>query len=443
MKRLTIFAGIKKGIALTIVATMILMLIPVAAFAEGVEQFSQDNTGQTPVVQEGVTAESIELKAWSADKLNTLVTTEIDTNNVSALATPSDSEILPLALNDSLIVDGINYLITKMPSGTTNGTVIVADNRNYDAGTTLVIPETITVAGTFANDGTYVVTDISNNAFELNTNFTSLTLPASAIQIGINAFRDCSALATVNFPATGSITIGRSAFEGSGLTSVTITEGVAAIGNYSFKNCSSLVSLNLPAAGSYGIGDFAFENTGLTSLTIPANVNGLGREAFAGCASLTAVFFLGDKPAIGDWVFRNLPAEAKAYYISGSAGFTPDDFYTPLALLTALELQDKTLSIDVGQTKTLLVKTALPELTGDLLWLSSDTNVATVSSSGVVEGVAAGAATITARAMQVDSNTGQASLLDASCQVTTVEKNTSCIGIIISIIKTIIRWIFW
>ncbi|EPL1953323.1 Ig-like domain-containing protein [Citrobacter freundii] len=65
---------------------------------------------------------------------------------------------------------------------------------------------------------------------------------------------------------------------------------------------------------------------------------------------------------------------------------------------TGITVTPETASVDVGDTTSLTATLAPAGATDTVTWESSDPEVATVSASGVVTGVAAGTATITARA---------------------------------------------
>ena len=84
---------------------------------------------------------------------------------------------------------------------------------------------------------------------------TSLTIPSSVTEIGVDAFNGCWKLTSLTIPS-GVTSIGYSAFWGcSGLTSLTIPSSVTSIGNYAFNGCSGLTSIyvypeNLPELGT-------------------------------------------------------------------------------------------------------------------------------------------------------------------------------------------------
>ena len=58
----------------------------------------------------------------------------------------------------------------------------------------------------------------------------------------------------------------------------------------------------------------------MTSITIPNSVTNIGDYAFEFCTHLTAVFFQGNAPSLGLFVFYGDPAIA--YYLSGTAGWS-------------------------------------------------------------------------------------------------------------------------
>jgi hypothetical protein len=194
------------------------------------------------------------------------------------------------------------------------------------------------------------VTSIGEAAFE-GTSLTSVILPNSVTNIGVEAFWGCFSLASVALP--NSITsIGEAAFDDcTSLTSVTLPNSVTSIGENAFWNCTRLASVAFPNSLT-NIGETAFEYCYfLTNLTIPNSVTSIGAGAFTdctrltsvtigssvgiieggvfwGCTSLTGVYFLGDVPATNysgpsdyDSIFE-YDSDATAYYLPGTTGWS-------------------------------------------------------------------------------------------------------------------------
>ena len=103
---------------------------------------------------------------------------------------------------------------------------------------------------------------------------------AETTSIGYAAFRECSALKSVNSPKVTSI--GDNAFEScSALTSVNSPK-VTSIGTSAFVYCSVLTSVNFPEATSIGLGAFA-RCDALASVNFPKVIS-IGPGAFHYCA---------------------------------------------------------------------------------------------------------------------------------------------------------------
>ena len=141
--------------------------------------------------------------------------------------------------------------------------------------------------------------DYYYGAFSDCTALTSIEIPASVETIGNTAFSDCSSLATVTFEKGSRLkTIGNNAYyRCTSLTSIEIPASVETIEKKAFMHCSSLATVTFEkgsqlktiAGDSY---DGAFSDcTALTSIEIPASVETIEATAFKSCSKLTTITF--------------------------------------------------------------------------------------------------------------------------------------------------------
>ena len=142
-------------------------------------------------------------------------------------------------------------------------------------------------------------------AFSYCTALTSIEIPASVETIEAAAFKGCSSLATVTFEKGSQLkTIGGGSYSSgafsdcTALTSIEIPASVETIEAAAFKGCSSLATVTFEkgsqlktiGGGSYSSGAFS-DCTALTSIEIPASVETIEAAAFKGCSSLATVTF--------------------------------------------------------------------------------------------------------------------------------------------------------
>ena len=142
-------------------------------------------------------------------------------------------------------------------------------------------------------------------AFSYCTALTSIEIPASVETIEAAAFKGCSSLATVTFEKGSQLkTIGGGSYSSgafsdcTALTSIEIPASVETIEAAAFKGCSSLATVTFEngsqlktiGGGSSYYGAFS-DCTALTSIEIPASVETIKASAFKGCSSLATVTF--------------------------------------------------------------------------------------------------------------------------------------------------------
>ena len=168
-----------------------------------------------------------------------------------------------------------------------------------------------------SSNQSFRVYSIGVGVFNSQLNLTSVTLPNTLIEIGLQAFTFCSNLKT--FKGEGndyySIDDGRAIITDGGktllayapgneLASYEIPDGVTSI-TAAFMACHNLTSVSLPNSLT-SIGDYAFYNcSNLTSVSLPSTLTSIGGSAFSYCRSLTSVSLPSTLTSIGKGAFQD------------------------------------------------------------------------------------------------------------------------------------------
>jgi len=198
--------------------------------------------------------------------------------------------VVCLLLSGSLITPGF----ARANCYTTNidGTVLI----NGDECTESALPP----GGSLVIDNT--VTSIGVNAFRNNTALISVTIPDSVLVIEDGAFWGANGITSLTI-GNGVITIGARAFNGANkITSLIIPNSVTTIGTSAFSGTSLLTSLTL---GNHltTIETNAFVGSGITSLVIPDSVTIINDSAFQG-VSLESLILGNSVESIGEFGFE-------------------------------------------------------------------------------------------------------------------------------------------
>ena len=178
------------------------------------------------------------------------------------------------------------------------------------------------------------------------------------------------------------------------------------------------------------IGSSAFKNcTGLTSVEISNSVTSIGAWAFTGCSDLTYIYCMSTTPPSAE-----LYTFDKKTYQTGRL-IVPQEsidvyketevwrYFTNIEhkiLITSLSLDMQSYKTEVGSQFHLMAIVLPHNATYQILeWSSSDVNVATVDSNGLVKVLEAGKCTISAR-------TTDGSDLSAQC-VLQINSDVDCV----------------
>ena len=194
------------------------------------------------------------------------------------------------------------------------GQDVFKDNKNIAV---LIIPATVERLGYRVCSGCTALREVR--------------LSSSLRVISDEAFDGCSSLQKVNFPATLK-EIRSDAFSGTALTEFTAPDSLTDIWGYAFKDCTALKSVELNNVRNLGSG--AFMNcTALESVSLSDNMEKLNDHIFDGCASLARID-MPDKPiavsftVLGGTAYYNNPSNwengvlyADGYLIAVNADF--------------------------------------------------------------------------------------------------------------------------
>ena len=117
------------------------------------------------------------------------------------------------------------------------------------------------------------VTVIPSSAFRGNQDITTVTIPATVISIGDQAFHECINLESVSLPDNGTLEV---------------------IPHYCFTGCTKLSSINIPASVKTFAGQCTFAETAFSSFVVPETVTTLSEYMFRDCTSLKSLTIKGN-----------------------------------------------------------------------------------------------------------------------------------------------------
>ena len=180
------------------------------------------------------------------------------------------------------------------------------------------------------------VTAIHDNAF-VETNLTSITIPANVSFLGEMVFAACPNLAAFQVdPANAHFLSDGGVLYSKDKTNLiacpipttgvfTVPASVTDLSAGAFIYCQYLTRIELPD-NLQTIGMVAFGYTGITDITIPKNVTSLGIGAFMGCQDLTKAVFLCPAATLDLNVFLQSGIDDDGIY--GFAGSTIQTYAT-------------------------------------------------------------------------------------------------------------------
>ncbi len=249
-------------------------------------------------------ADGVGVKSFKIDEKGYLIVTLTNGKTVNAgyvgLVTPDASTDAPKLNTDKLdMAVGDLYILTSDRASTT----FSSSNENIvqvsSDGLMLAVGEGSATITATSNDGKKATCTVNSFAYTYerisggvkltgyNGQLTEIVLPNSIMGEAVKA-------------------IGNSVFAGTSITAVTLPASVVTVGEDAFNGCAALASVKL-GEGITSIGRSAFRNCkSLVSIVIPDQVVSVGEYAFADCEKLAEVTVGGDRD-YGENVFVNTP----------------------------------------------------------------------------------------------------------------------------------------
>lgn len=290
--------------------------------------------------------------------------------NITELVIPnySKSGDLVVALDDRFA----SKLTTKLTSVTLpEGLRVIGDRAFYNcmALTSVNFPATLQTIGSQAFTGAGItsaelpegLTSIGDIAF-FGCKMTELTIPSTVTEMGKEVFGSCPVLSSITFAegfAMTSLPVGFAA-DCPALTNVQLPATLTVIGDEAFRNDTALQTMDLPA-GLLSIGKQAFSACPIASLTIPEGVTELGEEAFGGNPKLQTVTIPASVTSMGSYLFTSCSALTEIIFAEGSPiTEIPIGFAAGCKSLTSIDLTSMTVIGRNAFSKTGFTSLTLP-----------------------------------------------------------------------------------
>jgi hypothetical protein len=225
----------------------------------------------------------------------------------------------------------------------------------------------------------------------------SITFSDQIKDIESSAFENCTKLTEVDIKAAS---IGSAAFKGCySLVRISVSDRVKSIGSEAFAGCSSLETIHLSTAIKQ-LGDNLFTDCAyLQSVVIPYGVEKIGASCFTNCSKLTDVMIPQSTTTIPEGIFSYLD-RVTIRGVSGSYAQTYAQnqgitFSAVNQSVTGISLELEDMTIAKGEYAAPGLNVTPEDFTDEVVWSTSDEEVATVGSTGIIEGKGQGTCTIT------------------------------------------------
>lgn len=190
-----------------------------------------------------------------------------------------------------------------------NGNTKLTTVENLDR---VLSVEQLAFAGTGIKNAVVAANAVYGNGVFMSSKLETVTIGANA-KFGLSAFRDATALKTVNMPTEGGVHFGAMCFAGAtALTSIDLIKIDGIIERETFYGCSRLVSVDISDVTE--IGDYAFSDCrSLSTVTTADGLRKIGEGAFSrnsqngGAPCFTSIYLPETLESIGIGAFIGCP----------------------------------------------------------------------------------------------------------------------------------------
>ena len=231
------------------------------------------------------------------------------------------------------------------------------------------------------------VTTVELQTFYGCSSLTSVVLSNNLSYIKSSVFGKCESIQTITLP--NSVTsISSSAFSGcKGLRSIKLSGFLLSIGETAFSGCESLKTVEIPNS-VYSIGKQAFKNCkSLTYIKLPKSLTTCGTTPFDGCVSLSTIVVPANLPYIGSSLSDTYYDETGKSYTIIPKGLENETKLTRKIYISGITLDIDSYTLPIGGTVRLSpIITPVGATERNVVYSSSDDEVASVSQYGVITG---------------------------------------------------------
>ena len=316
--------------------------------------------------------------------------------------------------------------------------------------TSITIPKTVTSIGSSAFCGCTSLTEMNFNAISCadfnssynpfsNTFISSIIIGDDVVRIPDNFTKELTTLRTVTI-GNSVTSIGNSAFYGcTSLTDISMGSSVATIGASAFYKCTGLTGITFNDKVTTIYNSAFYGCTGLKSIELPSSVRTISSKAFYNCSGLSSVYSFASNPPVMEssdcFTVYNVATLFVPYEVLDTYKNTYywNNFYRAYGvdpegnvLVTGISLNESNKSLNVNQTF-ILNATITPDCATNqtVVWSSSNSNVATVDSTGLVTAYAEGNTIITATTTDGTNLSASCTVSVSSIPVTSISLNKS------------------